>query len=59
MYLISIWKKLFRWKKTGLGVYQNLYPTQIPLGSANLGFDNGEREIGQEKGFSFVSGEVM
>lgn len=57
--MISIWKKLFRWKKAGLGVCQNLYLTQIPLGSANLGFDDGEREIGQEKGFSFVSAEVM
>lgn len=58
-YLIFMWIKLFRWKKAGLGVCQNLYLTQIPLGSANLGFDDGEKEIGQEKGYSFVLAEVM
>lgn len=57
--LISIWTKLIRWKKAGLGVCQHLYLTQIPLGSANLGFDDGEREIGQKKGYSFLSAEVM
>lgn len=57
--LISIWTKLIRLKKAGLGVCQRLYLSRIPLGSANLGFDDGEREIGQKKEYSFLSAEVM
>lgn len=58
--MISIWTKLFRWKKAGLSVCQNLYLTQISLGSANLGFDDGKREIGQRKvmEFCFSSSDV-
>lgn len=36
--------------KAGLGVCQNSYPTQIPLGSANLGFDDGERHGAKKEG---------
>lgn len=46
-------------KKSWSGHLPKLISNKIPLGSAKLGFDDGERETGQGKGDSFVSAEVM